>query len=161
MAVSPDQIPTRDTNDLIDLRFAYRLMISDGELFTTSMLATQLNHLILEGGCQKFSIIRLTNYTINMVGERRVVVLLNVELVEANYPKKIGAPVSIETNENRAGDASAKPSTGPTDTKPIIAASKPQPQRSSSTTKPSISTSSRAGGPSVIPIAGLSPYSNK
>ncbi|KAG0151774.1 hypothetical protein CROQUDRAFT_650815 [Cronartium quercuum f. sp. fusiforme G11] len=135
----------------------WRMMISDGTHFITAMLSTQLNHMILENGIQKFSIIRLTNYTINMVGDRRVVVLLGVELLESVCTAKIGNPIACDSLESRAGPVKTEP--GTVDTKPTVTAF--QPPSTTSNIKPTISNSARAGGPSVIPIAGLSPYSNK
>lgn len=136
----------------------WRLMISDGTHFITAMLSTQLNHLIDEGSMQRMCIVKLPSYTINMVGDRRVVVLLTVEVIDSTCTEKIGNPVACDAPDGGA----ARPVTAksePEDTKPMVAASKPM--VTSSNVKPSINSSNRPGGPSVIPIMGLSPYSNK
>ncbi|KAH9811381.1 replication factor-A protein 1, partial [Melampsora americana] len=74
----------------------WRLMISDGIHFITAMFSTQLNHLIDEAILQRMCIVRIPNYTINMVGDRRVVVLLAVEVIDSTCTKKIGNPAACD-----------------------------------------------------------------
>ena len=49
----------------------YRIIVSDGESFLQSMLATQLNHFVDEGHINKNTICRLDKFTCNMVQEKR------------------------------------------------------------------------------------------
>lgn len=49
----------------------YRIIVSDGESFLQSMLATQLNHFVDEGQINKNTICRLDKFTCNMVQEKR------------------------------------------------------------------------------------------
>lgn len=49
----------------------YRIIVSDGEMFLQSMLATQLNHYVDEGLINKNTICRLDKFTSNMVQEKK------------------------------------------------------------------------------------------
>ena len=49
----------------------YRIIVSDGEHFLQAMLATQLNNIIEEAQFGKNAIIRITQFTCNMVQEKR------------------------------------------------------------------------------------------
>ncbi|EGG06226.1 uncharacterized protein MELLADRAFT_87378 [Melampsora larici-populina 98AG31] len=138
----------------------WRLMISDGVHFITAMLSTQLNHLIDEGMLQRMCIVKLPSYTINMVGERRVVVLLTVEVIDSTCTKKIGNPTACGAPEDGAArPVVAKPEPTTEDTEPTITPSKPSVPNSNA--KPSMNSSNRQVGPYVIPIMDLSPDSNK
>jgi replication factor A1 len=52
----------------------YRAIVSDGVTFQQAMFATQLNGLAEEGQITKFTIIKLLEYTVNMVKDRMCVV---------------------------------------------------------------------------------------
>lgn len=125
----------------------------------TGMLSTQLNHLVGEGGVQKHSILHFSHYGINVVGDRHVVVALSLEVVDGNYPERIGNPVPCDSSGAGVGPpAPVKPEPLKEDAKPVLNAFKST--ASSSIKKPSVPART-GGGPSVIPIQGLSPYSNK
>lgn len=49
----------------------YRIIVSDGEHFLQSMLATQLNHFVDDGQIIKNTICRLDKFTCNLVQEKR------------------------------------------------------------------------------------------
>jgi replication factor A1 len=51
----------------------YRIIISDGQNYLQSMLATQLNPLVRDGAVGKQSIVRITQFTVNTVREKRYV----------------------------------------------------------------------------------------
>lgn len=50
----------------------YRVIVSDGEHFLQAMLATQLNGLIEDNVFVKNSIVRITQFTCNMVQDKRL-----------------------------------------------------------------------------------------
>lgn len=145
----------------------WRIIISDGTQFITSMLATQLNYLVQENQIRKHSIIRIPNYTVNMIGVRRVVVLLQVEVVASDYPERIGSPVSCDT-----ADLTPKPAAPKLPNQPEIKADPSQKENKPAqsllranlnangpqSTKPLMS---RPQAPGYVPIAGLSPFTNK
>ena len=49
----------------------YRIIVSDGEAFTQSMMATQLNHFVEEGLITKNTVIVVEKFTCNYVQQRR------------------------------------------------------------------------------------------
>lgn len=49
----------------------YRLIVSDGEHWTSAMLATQLNHLIQQGQITTFSVFKLNEFICNNVQNRK------------------------------------------------------------------------------------------
>lgn len=49
----------------------YRLIVSDGENFVQSMLATNLNHIIEEDQVGKNAIVIIDKFTCNLVQEKR------------------------------------------------------------------------------------------
>jgi replication factor A1 len=49
----------------------YRIIISDGQHYLQSMLATQLNTSVQDGSVGKLSIVRLTRFTINNIRDKR------------------------------------------------------------------------------------------
>ena len=51
----------------------YRMILSDGENFLQSMLATGMNHTVTDGTVNKHSIISVDKFTSNLVQERRCV----------------------------------------------------------------------------------------
>jgi len=71
----------------------YRVVISDGVYFAQGMLAKQLVHFIHSGSITEFSVVRVMQFMTNMVSNKNVVILLNLELVN-NPGFKIGNPVA-------------------------------------------------------------------
>mmetsp|Transcript_5425 Transcript_5425/g.9489 ORF Transcript_5425/g.9489 Transcript_5425/m.9489 type:complete len:641 (+) Transcript_5425:41-1963(+) len=69
----------------------FRLIISDGQYYAQCMLATQLNHLVSSNELQELCIVKLTNYVVNNVQGRRIVIGLAVEVVSGPVPK-VGDP---------------------------------------------------------------------
>lgn len=161
----------------------WRIIISDGQLFITAMLATQLNHFIQSEQIKKHSILRIPSYTVNLIGPRHVVVLLGVEVVQSDYPERIGNPTNCDAAANANNDSNnkdhSKPSPGvlthrsnnkidpstpklepkpEPDLKPNVPLFKPIPSAADS--KPVKPIARRPGPVGHIPIAGLSPFAN-
>lgn len=80
----------------------YRLAISDGAHFQQAMIATQLNALIAENRLQVNSLVRLHEIICNTVQDKRIVIILNVEVITL-LPMKIGNPVSIDVVMSSGG----------------------------------------------------------
>ncbi|EFP82462.1 Replication factor A protein 1 [Puccinia graminis f. sp. tritici] len=150
----------------------WRIIISDGQMFITAMLATQLNHFVQENQIKKHSILRVPSYTVNVIGSRHVVVLLGVEVVQSDYPERIGNPVNCDAEANANKDNSnTKPAPAVLANRSNVAPPKPdvkpdidvKPKPSSY--KPNI-PASKPNKPGVrrtgnhIPIAGVSPFAN-
>ena len=62
----------------------YRLVVSDGIHYMNGMLATQLNHLLDDTsptGLSEFCVVRVDEFIMNIVSEKNVVILLNVQVL--------------------------------------------------------------------------------
>ncbi|KAL6301589.1 replication factor-a protein [Sparassis latifolia] len=138
----------------------YRIIVSDGEHFLQSMLATQLNYLIEEDQIAKQTIAVIENFTCNVVQDKRLLIILSMQII-AKTADKIGTPIGLQppagsptSNAQTASPAAtATPATpaASTSTNPTPAAPAPQPQRQAN-------RAGRAGA--IHPIESLSPYQN-
>ncbi|WJX56186.1 hypothetical protein P8452_41866 [Trifolium repens] len=72
----------------------YRLVLSDGSFYQQGMLATQMNQLVKEQKLQKGSIVRLTQYVCNDVQNRKIIIIVDLEVV-LDKCDLIGNPVSV------------------------------------------------------------------
>ncbi|KAG8887602.1 Replication factor A protein 1 [Tulasnella sp. 332] len=136
-----------------------RLIISDGVCFAQSMLATQANHLVDSGQISKFTIIKVANYSISPLNDKRLIILLELRVV-AQHEGKIGEPANVETFPSAQVSAAVTPA--PAASTHVPAATRVddmQQQR----TRPTISKPSNSRGPAypIYPIESLSPYQNK
>ncbi|XP_074640731.1 replication protein A 70 kDa DNA-binding subunit-like [Tubulanus polymorphus] len=146
----------------------YRLMLSDGKYHHSSaMLATQLNHLVLEGQLDSFTVIRLDKYLCNAITpDKRVMILLALEVIRpgAEVGESIGSPQVF-----KLGATSGK---GSVTNNNNNNAPKPEPQRNTMTSPPKPSGNqsvfhrnapSTPGGSTmkVHPISSLNPYQNR
>ncbi|KAG8954188.1 Replication factor A protein 1 [Tulasnella sp. 424] len=134
-----------------------RLILSDGNHFVQAMLATQRNDLVDNEEIVKFSIIKLTKFHASMLAGKRLIILIDLEIL-AREAEKIGEPKNIES-------AGVVPPPEPTlkPTPPVGA--------SSSSTAPAPTLVNKRPGGSAIskpsnsfpiyPIEQLSPYQNK
>ncbi|GAA5978470.1 hypothetical protein JCM10908_004367 [Rhodotorula pacifica] len=75
----------------------YRLILSDGQYFAQGMVATNLNHVVAGDNPEVYrnTVVKLTGYAVNHVQNRKVIIILAVEVL-SQEPEKIGEPVTIE-----------------------------------------------------------------
>ncbi|CAL1705705.1 unnamed protein product [Somion occarium] len=141
----------------------YRIIVSDGEHFLQAMLATQLNNLVDEGHVGKYSIIRVDKFTCNLVQERRLLIVLDMQILVKNH-EKIGKPDNAQpTPGDGASSAQQTPAPhsaatpAPVPSTSTISTSAPQQQHQQQQGQ-----SNRAGlnRQNIFPIEGLSPYQN-
>uniref|UniRef100_A0A0D6R679 Replication protein A subunit n=1 Tax=Araucaria cunninghamii TaxID=56994 RepID=A0A0D6R679_ARACU len=59
----------------------YRMVLSDGVNMQQAMLATQLNPCVKSGQLQKGSVVQLMEYICNSVQNRKIIIVLNMEVV--------------------------------------------------------------------------------
>ncbi|KAI4327970.1 hypothetical protein L6164_020372 [Bauhinia variegata] len=59
----------------------YRLVLSDGSHYQQGMLATQKNELVHTGRLQKGSVVRLTQYICNVVQNRKIIIIIELDVV--------------------------------------------------------------------------------
>eukprot|EP00052_Salpingoeca_macrocollata_P000789 m.22292 g.22292 ORF g.22292 m.22292 type:complete len:626 (+) comp10867_c0_seq1:86-1963(+) len=93
----------------------FRLQISDGtNKQPSAMLGTQLNHLVTENLIQKNGIIRLDKYLCNVISNRRIVIILGLEVLSPDIGHVIGNPVTLREEDvaNVATGATASPQKG-------------------------------------------------
>jgi replication factor A1 len=87
----------------------YRLQMSDGTNFQPCMLATQMNEKIESGELDKFSVVRVTRYLCNTIHERRIIIIINLEILckgeEAGGA--IGQPKALELLKVPNGNTAA------------------------------------------------------
>ncbi|KAG9056580.1 Replication factor A protein 1 [Serendipita sp. 407] len=138
----------------------HRAIISDGEQFLQSMLATSLNSMVEDGTLRKNAVFKLTKWESQNLKGQRILILFNMEPID-HPANKIGDPV----NAGKAASAE-EPMSGP-------AASSSRPPPSSTSHPVASSAPSRPAAPAnkvpgameraapVFPIEGLNPYHNK
>ncbi|EKD13869.1 uncharacterized protein L3040_005515 [Drepanopeziza brunnea f. sp. 'multigermtubi'] len=138
----------------------YRLVLSDVDNFVQSMLATQANHVVHEGKLKKGSIVRLKQYQANAVKGKRILIILDLEVIESlGEMEKIGDPVALTVKE----EPDVKPANttiagnGFYGNQPKASAPIKQERALPSRTGPS----SSASHATIYPIEGLSPYAHK
>ncbi|KAF8205770.1 hypothetical protein K438DRAFT_1818495 [Mycena galopus ATCC 62051] len=132
-------------------RDRYRIIVSDGEHFIQAMLATQLNGLVKDEVIKKNSIINVTKMTCNYVQDKRLLIILSLDLVEHSNVK-IGDP---QTLAPEPGQAAGTP-TASTSAQQTPAPPAPQPVKQQQ--KQASAPNGNRG--SIYPIEGLSPYQN-
>ncbi|KAJ6525476.1 hypothetical protein DFH09DRAFT_1188504 [Mycena vulgaris] len=136
----------------------YRIIVSDGEHFIQAMLATQLNHLVKDEEISKNTIVNITKMTCNFVQDKRLLIILSLDVVE-HTEEKIGSPANLGQPEAAAGSTTPSASTSThqvTHKAPSAepAPQPPQPVHQKAAAAPSTNRSS------IYPIEGLSPYQN-
>ncbi|ODO10082.1 hypothetical protein I350_02308 [Cryptococcus amylolentus CBS 6273] len=132
----------------------FRAIVSDGDHFCQAMLATQLNHFVEEKLVDKHTLIKVNNFSVNNVANRKLLIILDMEVVPGGGDEKIGSPVSIE---------------GPSKSAPAAQAAAPPPpaaSRAANNSRPAAGRSvygkgSKPEASALYPIEGLSPYQNK
>ncbi|CAN0323644.1 unnamed protein product, partial [Hapterophycus canaliculatus] len=72
----------------------WRLVLSDGKHFVQSMLATQQNEMITSHELQEMCIVTLTDYIVNVVQNKKLIILLRLEVV-SGPTAKIGNPMGF------------------------------------------------------------------
>lgn len=75
----------------------YRLSVSDGSHFLQAMIATQLTSLVTDGSLQLNAVIRMIDYILQDVKDKRIIIVLRMEVL-ASCEAKIGNPASVETS---------------------------------------------------------------
>lgn len=136
------------------------------------MLATQLKPLVENGSLDRNVVVRVTQFTSNTVQNRKILILLNLEVISPALPHRIGNPQNIESAKSSA-DASVETKAVPgatphADVKPPAPAMAPSlgAQALSGSHGDSARVGSRgvaksSSGMPVYPIDALSPYQNK
>lgn len=135
----------------------FRVVFSDISHFIQAMLATQMNHLVIEGKLKRGCFVRLKEFNPNTVKGKKILIILELEVVEElGACDKIGEPKSLEEripDEETKGQPTSIPSNGFYGNKPVKTENRSLPSRSAAP-----SSSAHAN---IYPIEALSPYSHK
>jgi len=76
----------------------HRVIVSDGVNYMQGMMATQLNHHIESGQVQSLSVIKLNEFICNVVQNRKIIIVLNCDVVQSSVPMIIGQPLRLDDN---------------------------------------------------------------
>ncbi|KAI3623252.1 RFA1 [Malassezia furfur] len=135
----------------------YRVVLSDGVYYAQAMLATQLKPLVEDHTLDKNMVVRITQYTANTVQNRKILILLNLEVLSPALDHRIGNPQNIEAVQaGGAQGGAAAPAAAPA--KPAAA---PGGGGAVGRCAGAGEGEPRDGGLPVYPIEALSPYQNK
>eukprot|EP01116_Phalansterium_solitarium_P017308 TRINITY_DN4229_c0_g2_i1.p1 TRINITY_DN4229_c0_g2~~TRINITY_DN4229_c0_g2_i1.p1 ORF type:complete len:652 (-),score=238.32 TRINITY_DN4229_c0_g2_i1:174-2129(-) len=85
----------------------YRLILSDGVHYQQAMLASQLNGLVKDEIIANKCVVRLNEFICNTVHSRRIVIVLQIEMVNGSLPQNVGNPTNVETAIGGAPTAQA------------------------------------------------------
>ncbi|CAL9134919.1 unnamed protein product [Musa textilis] len=102
----------------------YRMLLSDGAHMQQAMLATQMNGLVKLGTLQKHSIVRLDEFICNVIQNRRIIIIINLEVLVSNS-NAIGEP-KLYDNGSASQNRVPSPAQSTSADQPVIAAANPQ-----------------------------------
>ncbi|KAF2478108.1 replication protein-like protein A 70 kDa DNA-binding subunit [Lindgomyces ingoldianus] len=134
----------------------FRVVLSDIRNFIQTMLATAANEVITDGKLKKGSIVRLLKYNPQQVKEKKILILMEVEVLEQyGELEKIGTPDALDIKDEKP-QPSAISGGGFYGSKP------PQPPQKQQVSLPvHNSNPGTAAHPHLYPIESLSPYTHK
>ncbi|GFZ45306.1 Single-stranded DNA-binding protein p68 subunit [Saitozyma sp. JCM 24511] len=133
----------------------YRIILSDGQYFIQSMLATQLNDKVESKELDKNVVVKLTHFVLNAVQGRKLIIILDLSVQPWNG-EKIGDPKNVEQHSIAPPVAAAAAAPAPA-----------APARTNGAAPARTGSNNRSAGPGkdgmgpLYPIEGLSPYQNK
>ncbi|KAF2195423.1 replication protein-like protein A 70 kDa DNA-binding subunit [Zopfia rhizophila CBS 207.26] len=135
----------------------FRIVLSDIRNFIQTMLATTANEVVTSGKLKKGSIVRLLKYNPQQVKEKKILILMDVEVLEQyGELEKLGSPEALEIKEEVKPQPAAISGNGFYGNKP---AQPPQQQQRSLPSHPP--NPSNTAHPHLYPIESLSPYAHK
>ncbi|ORY11822.1 hypothetical protein BCR34DRAFT_564723 [Clohesyomyces aquaticus] len=134
----------------------FRVVLSDIRNFIQTMLATTANDVIISGKLKKGSIVRLLKFNPQQVKEKKILILMDVEVLEEyGELEKIGTPKGLEEKDEKPQPAAIS-SNGFYGNKPAQ-----PPQQEQRSLPVHTSNPGTAAHPHLYPIESLSPYAHK
>ncbi|KAK4519047.1 uncharacterized protein ATC70_009275 [Mucor velutinosus] len=134
----------------------HRVIISDGVNFMQAMLAQQHSPLVDSEQIKRHSIITLKEFVCNPLQNRKILILLNFDVVQVDVDAKIGAPASLE---NSNSSSAAGPSTPPVSA--VKPEPKPEPRNDYNSNFSSGNAANMALDANVTGISNLNPYQTR
>ncbi|KAG4305759.1 hypothetical protein PORY_000669 [Pneumocystis oryctolagi] len=140
----------------------YRVVLSDSIHYAQSMLASQKNELVVSGKLHKGAIVELTQFSVNMMKERRIIIIINLNVLEqyGTLPK-IGAPTSLETPMAGADQEESRKVDVPSINQTVFYGNKPQIPVLQNQKEEMNNHISSVSSAIIYPIESLSPYQNR
>lgn len=130
----------------------YRLVMSDGQHYVQSMLATQANHVVHDGKLVRGCLARVKQYTPNNLKGKNILVILDLEVIESlGIQEKIGDPVVVDSKAPTETTIAGNDFYGAKKEEP-----KTQPRQQSMPSRPATHA-----GANLYPIESLSPFTHK
>ncbi|KAL7283639.1 hypothetical protein ACG7TL_003075 [Trametes sanguinea] len=142
----------------------YRVIVSDGEHFQQSMLATQLNHLVEEEQVLKHSIAVIEKFTCNLVQGKKLLIILAMRVLKKEA-EKIGNPTPLQLRGSSSGPSVEMQAQTPAVQSPAPSTFMNTPNVTNTTAPPAQparqqTQAGRGGRHAIYPIESLSPYQN-
>ncbi|XP_065846817.1 replication protein A 70 kDa DNA-binding subunit-like isoform X2 [Oscarella lobularis] len=150
------------TQESADQKDRYRLLVSDGETTLNAIMATQLNHLVSSNELERFAVFRLKKYVSNEVNGRKLLVILEADVIQKGsvVNRCLGNPASgNETVAKPPAPRSSRPTASLP--KPLTPFSGSKAGSSFTTSLPSRSPKLGDHSPRIFPIKNLNPYQTK
>lgn len=103
--INSDDVNSKPLVQVVDIKLIgnsqerYRFLLSDSESTQHAMLATQLNEQVRTGRVKKGSVIQLIDYICSTVQNRRIIIVLNMEIVIPEH-EIIGNPKLLTDSDS-------------------------------------------------------------
>ncbi|KAK4089691.1 hypothetical protein ACCO45_006025 [Purpureocillium lilacinum] len=128
----------------------YRLVMSDGDNYVQTMLATQANHVVHENKLVRGCFCRIKQYTPNNLKGKNILIILDIEVIESlGVQDKIGEPVAVDVKPAQESTIAGNDFYG-------AKKEEPKTQQQSMPSRPAMHA-----GSNIYPIEGLSPFAHK
>ncbi|CDU25683.1 probable replication factor-A protein 1 [Sporisorium scitamineum] len=151
----------------------YRIIVSDGVHYAQAMLASQKRSMVESGELEKNCLIRISQYASNSVQNRRILILLDLEVAHKPTAERLGNPTNVDEIVKTEGSVKQEIGAGAS----ALGNSALGNNSSAGRTTPATSAAGGAGkvggaggrpggssvhaGMPIYPIEGLSPYQNR
>lgn len=148
----------------------YRIILSDGVHYAQAMLASQKRFMVESGELEKHCLVRVSQYASNSVQNRRILILLDLEVAHKPTADRLGNPTNVDEAVKTEGGVKQEGGANALGNSAVG-------NNSAGRTTPATSAAGagkvggggagRPGGSSVhagmpiYPIEGLSPYQNR
>jgi len=154
----------------------YRAYISDGQYANSfSMLATQMNEKVKDGGLETFALFKLNNFTCNNMQGKKVIIMLDVDVVKpaAEVGARLGEPIMLKPDGSinpedaqkakMAVKRAAEDAAGSPAKRSPLSENRVRNGGSVLSPRPAMAGASQLdpNNVNVVPIASLTPYQNR
>ncbi|SNX84757.1 probable Replication factor-A protein 1 [Melanopsichium pennsylvanicum] len=146
----------------------YRIILSDGIHYAQAMLASQKRSMVESGELEKHCLIRISQYASNSVQNRRILILLDLQVTHAATADRLGTPTNVDEAVKTEGGV--KQEGGASALGNFAAGNSSAGRTTPATSAAGASKAGGAGRPGgssvhagmpIYPIEGLSPYQNR